>query len=155
MPRNKGFRTSKPKNQFNTQYSPCRALLRQGIKVQEPTSRRINSTFNTRRVEYYCVRDFFFYNQQAEIINSAFLGVAHRSAERAVSCSGAAAKKKRHGLAVHTHARQVKPSQELISGIHGAGAKQGPWGQSTERAGCGLHAMPQQKKLRGLSVRGA
>ena len=35
----------------------------------------------------------------------------------------------------------VKSSQKLLSGIYGASAKQGPWGQSVERAGCGLHAV--------------
>ena len=31
--------------------------------------------------------------------------------------------------------RQFKSSQELLPGIHGAGTKQGPWGQSAERLG--------------------
>ena len=49
---------------------------------------------------------------------------------------------------------QVKSSQELLSGIHRAGAKQGPRGQSAERAGCWLQALSKAaKKLRGLGVR--
>jgi len=47
----------------------------------------------------------------------------------------------------------LKSSQELLSGIHGARAKQGPWGQSAERAGCGLQTVLQQQKHSGLSVR--
>ena len=44
-------------------------------------------------------------------------------------------------------------SQELLFGIHGASAKQGPWGQSAERAGCELKSVLRQQRLRGLSVR--
>ena len=56
-------------------------------------------------------------------------------------------------LLVHTRRARVKSSHELLPGIHGASAKQGPWGQSAERAGCGLKTVLQQQKLRGLSVR--
>ena len=44
-------------------------------------------------------------------------------------------------------------SHELLSGKHGAGAKQGPRGQSAERAGCGLQAVLQQQKAAWVSVR--
>ena len=38
-----------------------------------------------------------------------------------------------------------RSSQELLSGIHEASAKQGAWGQSAERAECGLQAVLQQQ----------
>ena len=44
-----------------------------------------------------------------------------------------------------------KSGQESIPLVHGASAKQGSWGQSTERAGCWLQAVLQQQL--GLGVR--
>ena len=40
---------------------PCRALLRRGTKSLEPTSRRTNSTPNTRHVEHYCAKVQVFF----------------------------------------------------------------------------------------------
>jgi len=40
---------------------------------------------------------------------------------------------------------KLKSSQELLSGKHGAGAKQGPCGQCAERAGGGMQAVLHQK----------
>jgi len=39
-----------------------------------------------------------------------------------------------------------KSNQELTSRKHGIGANQGPCGQSSERAGCGLEAVLQQQR---------